>query len=90
MRRALIFAVMSLSLLSEAHAAKLKLGTWNIANLHHENNFALRDGAQARDQEDFDRTREPLPRGLISTSSLCRRSARRRRLRGSSRRKTTI
>jgi predicted secreted acid phosphatase/endonuclease/exonuclease/phosphatase family metal-dependent hydrolase len=49
--------VISLSLLFEAHAAELKIGTWNIANLHHENNFALREGAQARDAEDYDRLR---------------------------------
>jgi endonuclease/exonuclease/phosphatase family metal-dependent hydrolase len=40
-----------------ADAAGLRIGTWNIANLHHEVGVPLRPGAEPRDQEDFDRLR---------------------------------
>ncbi len=33
----------------------LTIATWNIANLHHESGVALRDGAAARDDIDYDR-----------------------------------
>jgi hypothetical protein len=36
-------------------AEPLKIGAWNIANLHHEDGVALRPGAVARDPEDYDR-----------------------------------
>ncbi|WP_161599877.1 endonuclease/exonuclease/phosphatase family protein [Roseibium sediminis] len=32
----------------------IKIATWNVANLHHENGEALRGGAEPRDQQDFD------------------------------------
>jgi endonuclease I/endonuclease/exonuclease/phosphatase family metal-dependent hydrolase len=36
-------------------AAALRIGAWNIANLHHESGVALRDGSAARDDVDYDR-----------------------------------
>jgi hypothetical protein len=36
----------------------LRIGAWNIANLHHEENVPLRDKAQPRKVEDYDRLRE--------------------------------
>jgi endonuclease/exonuclease/phosphatase family metal-dependent hydrolase len=39
-------------------AAEFRIGTWNIANLHHEDNVPLRQCAQPRDAEDFQRLRE--------------------------------
>jgi endonuclease/exonuclease/phosphatase family metal-dependent hydrolase len=42
---------------SAAEARTLRIGTWNIANLHHEDGVALRPGAQPRDAQDFDRLR---------------------------------
>src|SRR5262245_20711303 len=38
-----------------AGAAERRIGTWNIANLHHEDGVPLRAGAQPRDAEDYDR-----------------------------------
>src|SRR5262245_3062984 len=38
-----------------AGAAERRIGTWNIANLHHEDGVPLRPGAQPRDAEDYDR-----------------------------------
>src|SRR5262245_58976958 len=38
-----------------AGAAELRIGTWNIANLHHEDGVPLRAGAQPRDAQDYDR-----------------------------------
>jgi predicted secreted acid phosphatase len=55
MKRAVLVCLMSLAVLVEVHAAELRIGTWNVANLHHEDNVALRAGAQARDAQDFDR-----------------------------------
>jgi hypothetical protein len=41
-----------------AASAELRIGAWNIANLHHEENVPLRERAQPRDAEDFQRLRE--------------------------------
>lgn len=43
---------------TSVHADEIKIATWNIANLHHEDNVALRDRAEPRDQEDYDRLAE--------------------------------
>lgn len=40
---------------SSTKTTELKLVTWNIANLHHENDIPLRDRSEQRDQEDYDR-----------------------------------
>lgn len=39
----------------DAPQAGLRIGTWNIANLHHESGVPLRPGATARDDVDFER-----------------------------------
>lgn len=43
----------------------LRIGTWNIANLHHETGIPLRAGAFARDEEDYERLA-----ALVSTMAL--------------------
>jgi endonuclease/exonuclease/phosphatase family metal-dependent hydrolase len=53
MRLALV--VVSLFFSANVTAAELRIGTWNIANLHHEDGVPLRPGAQPRDAQDFDR-----------------------------------
>jgi endonuclease/exonuclease/phosphatase family metal-dependent hydrolase len=47
----------SAALLQPVTADQLTIGNWNIANLHHENDVALRPGSQPRDAEDFERLR---------------------------------
>jgi hypothetical protein len=54
LRPALLLTAGLLGLAVPAHA-DLRIGTWNIANLHHEDDVPLRPGAQARDAEDFAR-----------------------------------
>ena len=49
--------LVALAATNPASAAELRIGTWNIANLHHEEGVPLRPGAQARDAEDFGRLR---------------------------------
>ena len=46
--------VTSASLIA-ATPATLRIGTWNIANLHHESGVPLRSGAVARDDQDYER-----------------------------------
>jgi predicted secreted acid phosphatase len=53
--RAVIAAAFLVLVMTPAQAEKLRIGTWNIANLHHEDGVPLRPGAQARDAEDFRR-----------------------------------
>ena len=48
------------TLLAASH--ELRIATWNIANLHHESGVALRDGAIARDDIDYDRLRNAAGR----------------------------
>jgi len=47
-----VFLIFSASAVS---AAELRIGAWNIANLHHEDGVPLRPGAQPRDAQDYDR-----------------------------------
>ena len=58
MYRVLTSCVISLSLLCDASAETLRIGAWNIANLHHKEDVPLRDKAQPRKSEDYDRLRE--------------------------------
>jgi hypothetical protein len=55
MRLALV--VVSLFFSANPTAAELRIGTWNIANLHHEDRVPLRPGAQPRDAQDYDRVK---------------------------------
>jgi endonuclease/exonuclease/phosphatase family metal-dependent hydrolase len=57
MRTFLIAAFMSAVLAASGEARTLRIGTWNIANLHHEEGVPLRNGAEPRDAEDFSRLR---------------------------------
>lgn len=41
-----------------AGATELRIGAWNISNLHHETGVALRDGAVPRRDIDYDRLRD--------------------------------
>jgi len=44
-----------IEIMTETLTGGWRIGTWNIANLHHESGVALRDGSVARDDVDFDR-----------------------------------
>jgi endonuclease/exonuclease/phosphatase family metal-dependent hydrolase len=57
MRSALVAAAVACLISATADANELRIGTWNIANLHHEEGVPLRDGAQPRDAEDYGRLR---------------------------------
>ena len=50
-----MISAICMMLMNSVNADTLRIGTWNIANLHHENNVPLRDRAAARDAEDFSR-----------------------------------
>ncbi len=55
--KAIVFTIMFL-VNTHAYADEIRIGSWNIANLHHENNKSLRQDSVTRDEQDFSRLKD--------------------------------
>lgn len=54
----ILSSIVSIPLSVSANAKNLRIGTWNIADLHHEDNIGLRPRSQPRNQNDFNKLKE--------------------------------